>query len=320
MKSARPPIGALLGAAGLLCAGPLAATLLVGRTGAVPSLRWLGVCFATWVSCGAVGWAPAQRRFGRALGTLAPTAAVAVFLPWAYVDDQTFHALARSSVAALASLAGLALLGLTWQAARRGGVPSDEAAARARGSPSSPVLVATLVGLVLMYGLNDVLFEPLGAAGAGALAPLRFLAGAVPAMCVALAIRLRLVRPLEAGAVAATAGVSAFLAVWLGVAPAGAGLFAVAAAGLVALSYEELWQAIDRRARVPLVVLAVSGFALAATDLQKYGLAAREPIAAAPELARLLPAIGALALAGAIAFGLAAQTSRNAATGGTRDA
>src|SRR5688572_5098602 len=95
------PVTTLLGAIGLLSAGPLAATLLVGRTGMVPSVRWLGLCLATWVALGAVGWAPARGSLMRAAPTLGPTAAFAVFLPWAYLDDHVFHALTRSSWQAL---------------------------------------------------------------------------------------------------------------------------------------------------------------------------------------------------------------------------
>src|SRR5688572_18032730 len=82
-----------LGAIGLLAAGPLVSTLLSGRTGAVPSLRWLGLSLAGWVTVGALAWGAARGRPTRAATTLAPLSPLSLFLPWAYLDDQAFHAL-----------------------------------------------------------------------------------------------------------------------------------------------------------------------------------------------------------------------------------
>src|SRR5688500_5914153 len=152
---------ALLGMGGLVCAGPLVATLLVGRTGVAPSLRWMGLCAATWVVLLALAWA---RSYGSAWGAaraLAPVAAVAVFLPWAYLSDSAFHALSAATWQALGALVVLTLWGLVWGGAwvAEGGEPPPYS--------GSAALVAVLVGMGLIYGLNDVLFEPLGAPPGG---------------------------------------------------------------------------------------------------------------------------------------------------------
>ena len=284
----------------------------------LPSLRWLGVCLAAWVVLGAVGWAPAQGSIVRAARTVWPTAALAVFLPWAYLDDQVFHALTRAAVQTLGSLGGLALLGAVRQFSRP--LQPHASVPPAQTRIASPVLAATLAGMCLMSGLNDVLFEPLGVPPGGPLAPLRLLAVALPAAAFALAVRARLVAPLEAGALSAVAGGTAFLAVWLGVAPPGPPLFAIALAGLVIVARDEYWLALAPRVRGLAVGTVVLGVALASTDVVKFGLGARELIAETSEPARLLPAIGLLAVAGALALGAVAQTSRSAAMGGTRDA
>jgi hypothetical protein len=318
VTTASLPVTVLLGAVGLLSAGPLTATLLVGRTGIVPSLRWLGLCLAAWVVLGALGWAAGRGNLRRAALAVAPLAALAVFLPWAYAADQVFHALTRSTGQVLGALGVLALLGAAWQTPATGRLVAP--ARHAGFSRVSPALLAPVVGLCLMYGLNDAFFEPLGAPPGGPLAPLRFLAGAVPALVVALLVRARLLNPPDVALTASIAGVSGFLAVWLGVTPAGPALFAIAAVGLVAAAHGAFWHGLDRRERGAAAGALVIGLALAATDMAKYGLGARELIAAAPELARLLPALGLLAVACALTLGVVAQTSRSAAMGGTRDA
>src|SRR5688500_3636814 len=102
----------LLGALGLLASGPLVSTLLVGRTGPVPSLRWLGLTLATWVTLAALASAVSGGRRLSALEVLAPLAALSAFVPWVYVDDRAFHALSRGTPLTLGSLVALTLLGL----------------------------------------------------------------------------------------------------------------------------------------------------------------------------------------------------------------
>src|SRR5687767_12473982 len=104
------PVTWLLGGLGLLSSGPLVSTLLVGRTGPVPSLRWLGPALATWMTLAALAWAVAPVRRYRAVEALAPLAVLAPFVPWAYLDDRAFHALSRGAPLTLGCLAALTLL------------------------------------------------------------------------------------------------------------------------------------------------------------------------------------------------------------------
>ena len=308
MTRSRLPLTALLGMGGLAGVGPLVATLLVGRTAMAPSLRWMGLCAATWMVLGALAWARARGSVWEAARTVAPVAAVAVFLPWAYLSDSIFHALSGARWQALGALAVLALLGLV-----RGGSLELGGAEPVHRSGSA-ALLTVVVGMGLMYGLNDVLFEPLGAPPGGPLAAVRYLAPVLPAVMLALLVWAQFVSAREVGALGTVAGIAGLLAVWLGVAPAGAALFGAAAIGMVAVA--DAGSALRPAARVALV----GGVALAATDMTKYGLGARELIAMAPDVARLLPAIGLLVTAAVLARVTAAHTSRSAAIGGTREA
>ena len=290
------PVVPLLGAAGLLAAGPLVSTLLVGRTGAVPSLRWIGLALAVWVTLGAAAWAVAGQR--RAAQALAPLAALSPFLPWSYADDRAFHALSRGAAQLLGTLGLLALVGLAYQRFGRttpGGDGADVEPVERAGA-RSPALVAPIAGMALMFGLNDVLFEPLGRQGAGPLAPVLFFAGVVPAALLALTLALRLVDWRGAAAIASTTALCVAMTVWLGVPAASAAPFAAGALCLVPAARNELWRTIPARAKPWVVLALVTGFALASTNMTMYGLAARELHTAPPVIAALLPALGLLCL------------------------
>ncbi|HXI15736.1 MAG TPA: hypothetical protein VNM48_05145, partial [Chloroflexota bacterium] len=86
---------AVLGSIGLGTSGPLLATLLIGRTGAVPGLRWLGLAVAGWVTLSALAWAISggtrQQTRWSAMTTLVPLAAVSALLPLLYLDDGINH-------------------------------------------------------------------------------------------------------------------------------------------------------------------------------------------------------------------------------------
>jgi hypothetical protein len=179
-----------LGALGLAGSGPFVATLLVARTGLVPAARWLGLCAAAWLVCGAAAWAISlgsepRARLARALSALSPLAALLPALSVFYGDDAGYH-LARSGAAPVWLLGyAMALLvaGLGWSllasGAARFGQPTDREAngPAADGemgtgvaapvlAPALAALVAPAAGVALMLGLNDLLFGPMGQAGA----------------------------------------------------------------------------------------------------------------------------------------------------------
>ncbi len=180
----------ILGALGLVGAGPFVATLLVARSGVVPSARWLGLCLASWAVCVALAWAvtPGTRlmeRTARALTVLAPLAALTPVLPVFYRDDAGYH-LARSGAtpAWLMTYAALLLaVSIGWQllalrAGTRPGARPMEGTGRDLGLEAgggiegatrylrTPMLLAALAGVALMLGLNDLVFGPLGRQGA----------------------------------------------------------------------------------------------------------------------------------------------------------
>ena len=308
------PVTRLLGALGLIASGPLVSTLLVGRTGPVPSVRWLGLALATWVTLAGLAWAVVPVRRIRAVEALAPLAVLAPFVPWAYVDDRTFHALSRGTPLTLGCLGLLTLLGLGTSAQlgrRAGAYPLSRVAVGNYGF--SAAMVAPITGLALMYGLNDIVLEPLGREGAGPFAPLTAAGVIVPALALALLVRLRLLDPFGIAALTATACVSAALAVWLGLAPPGPALFTIAAAGLVPVAHDGFWRVFPGRTRSLAIVALGLGVALAATQLQAYGLAARELLAVAPAFAGALPALGLLPCAAVLAYGAALESSSHLA-------
>lgn len=297
----------LLGAVGLASAGPLVSTLLIGRTGVMPSLRWAGVSLAVWVTLGTLAWAGVRGRPYAALSALAPLAALSIFLPWAYLDDRVSHAIARGATLLLTSLGALAVLGLAWQSVVLSRSGSSTTSLRSRDAPAelSPALVAAIAGMTLMYGLNDVIFEPLGQAGASPLAPLHNLWVLAPALIAALAVRAQLLHPFHVASLTATFAVSAALAVRLGLAPPGPATFGVAAIALVPAGQDLFWQNVPAPARKLAIAALAIGFALGATQLNKYGLAARELMTVTPTVASAMPALGLLPVAAVLAFAAA---------------
>ncbi|MGI8424693.1 MAG: hypothetical protein ACR2NO_11400 [Chloroflexota bacterium] len=308
MRPQRADPATLLGVFGLLAAGPLGATLLVGRTGIAPSVRWLGVAVATWVTLGALGWAVSRGRIRRGLGALAPVGAASPFLPWAYLDDRAFHAMNLGSTTFVACLAGLAMLGVGWQL-----IPANVARVESGSilGPSVAALVAPMFGVGLMFGLNDVLFEPLGLRGASAVAPLMVLAAIAPALVVAALIHFRLVELGFVAALAAAGCVTAAMASGLGVRPVGPGIFILATISLVPFGHSRFWRGFPLQLRPAAVALLALGFALASTQLARYGPAARELLAAAPGLGGVLPALGLVPMAALLALGAAAELDGN---------
>src|SRR6266545_3128341 len=87
-------LGPALGIAGLATCGPLTATLLIGRTGALPSLRWAGLVASTWLIAGGASWAiAAGRPLRERLAPLILLAALSPLLVAAYLSDGDFHLL-----------------------------------------------------------------------------------------------------------------------------------------------------------------------------------------------------------------------------------
>jgi hypothetical protein len=159
-------VTAALGALGWAAGAALGATLLVGRTGPVPSLRWLLAALATAAVTGGIAWlagppsAPHPPRAtwpAIALGALPSLALLAVvvpLLPVLYADDAAFgHAGGGSSTgrALLLYLLGLVLAGALWRRieARRGHGPSPTAGPLPATAPL-PAVPVLAVGLMLL--------------------------------------------------------------------------------------------------------------------------------------------------------------------------
>lgn len=182
----------LLGLAGWLGAGPLAATLLVGRTAPLsPSIRWLAVCAAGWLVSGCIAvagahWAAGDspdrsdaRLIDLALSAATRVALMAAALPLLvvlYSDDAAFHLSANASPATARLLAlypaALATAGaaLNWLFRRSNdriaGELSTESSEVPRSSASSADQMALAVPLLAVTAallLNRGLLEPLQA-------------------------------------------------------------------------------------------------------------------------------------------------------------
>lgn len=175
--------------------GPLGATLLVGRTGPLPSRRWIAVALLAWLLCGAIAYvagdpwshgshgshasggtedhrqSPWQRivELARALPLLAIGAPL---LPVLYVDDGAYHHVAGDAPPGrllAVYLLALALAGAMWR--RTLVTPPGRTPVDLAGSPSAdtrmgdsrigwaaqvPLLAVTLM-LATNYGLFGAL-------------------------------------------------------------------------------------------------------------------------------------------------------------------
>jgi len=259
---------------------------------------------------------------------LAPLAAVSPLLPLLYSDDGINHVVSSGELRTVyvIVMAALAALGLAWRLAADSGIHQD----RVEGAMTTeedgatllrfPAVAAPLIGLLALIGLNDLVFEPLGARG-GEIT----LAHALPGALLALAgwfllVRSGLVRLEAALAVLATAFAS--LALLAPVLPRLVPLVqpAVAALTLLLVAHPAFWARLSVRGRWVTSGLMVVGFALLSTLLGRYGLAAREVVAASP-LAVSPPVFGLLLASAAMALRAAAPESLRFTQGGDgRDA
>lgn len=278
---------AVLGSIGLGTSGPLLATLLIGRTGAVPGMRWLGLAVAGWVTLSALAWAISggtrQQTRWSAMTTLVPLAAVSALLPLLYLDDGINHVVSSGELRTtyVTVTAVLASIGFSWRLAVGGGtyrthVDGATATEEDGGTPLRlPMLGAPVVGLLTMVGLNDLVFEPLGSRG-GEIT----LAHALPGALIALAgwsllVRSRLVRLEAALAVLATAFAS--LAILSPVLPWLVPLVqpAVVALTLLSVIHPMFWRRLSSGRRWATACPMVGGFVLVSTQMERYELASR---------------------------------------------
>lgn len=320
--------GPALGIAGLATCGPLMATLLIGRTGAVPSVRWAGLVAATWLIAGGASWAvTAGRPLRERLAPLAPLAALSPLLIAAYLSDRDFHLLrlaARQVVALEVALLALGVAAALPAVQRQLSAPGSAEAARHVVHAWAPSTTAPLAGVALMLFLNDALLEALGShqpVPADAVLPLALICAAVPALAACPESK-------DVGGAAglvALLGFAATAAAWLSIGPPGmvaAVSPVIAALALVFAAQRGFWPVLSDRAAVLCGALLVLGFAAALTSEQRFGLAAHELVTRVPDLPFRLPLGGTAALTAALAVRAAAPAypSRSAAIGGIRDA
>jgi len=244
---------------------------------------------------------------------LAPLAAVSPLLPLLYSDDGVNHVVSSGELRTVyvIVMAALAALGLAWRLAADSGIHQD----RVEGAMTTeedgatllrfPAVAAPLIGLLALVGLNDLVFEPLGARG-GEITLAHALPGALLALAAwFLLVRSGLVRLEAALAVLATAFAS--LALLAPVLPRLVPLVqpAVAALTLLLVAHPAFWARLSVRGRWVPSSLMVVGFTLLSTLLGRYGLAAREVVASSP-LAVSPPMFGLLLASAAMALRAAA--------------
>jgi hypothetical protein len=331
-------ISAALGTAGLVVSGPFVTTLVVGRTGVVPSVRWLALCGAVWLVAGGAAWIAAAGPWLQRVAPLAPLAVVVPLLVEAYAGDGAYHLLRGGASSAGAIVVLLFAGGIAWHAMRipgRLGRPLRAADGEAAPERLSPWVVAPVTGLALMLGVNDALFEPLGTyrAGYGAWLVKGVAIAAVAGLCAA-ALSSRRVRLEPVAALMALLGGSVAVAGWVGIEPGAAVAPALAVMLLAPLVAGRFWSPFAPRSRRLAAGLAVVGCAAALTLPDRFGLGAREVAAVLPGATERVPLAGiavlALILAGRAGVGehqeggergeRGGHTSRRAATGGTRAA
>ncbi|MGH2354310.1 MAG: glycosyltransferase 87 family protein, partial [Chloroflexota bacterium] len=148
-------VTAALGLVGWACAGPLVATLLVGRTALFfPSVRWLVVTAACWALTGGVAWLTTplhgrtpRRSLGQlvdlvagAMPSLALLAIVAPVLPLLYIDDTSYHLATSGGAATGPTLVGyVVLLAVAGGACRR--YTAASTGPQVRSAPSRPTVL-----------------------------------------------------------------------------------------------------------------------------------------------------------------------------------
>lgn len=177
-------VTAALGALGWAAGAVLGATLLVGRTGAVPGLRWLLAALATAAVTGGIAWLagppeaphPGRRALpplpavvtGVVLGVLPALALLVVvvpLLPVLYTDDVAYsHAAGGSATgrALLLYLLGLALAGALWrriEARRR--LPAAPPVAPPPAPAPAPLPAVPVLAVALMLLANYAVFGAL---------------------------------------------------------------------------------------------------------------------------------------------------------------
>jgi hypothetical protein len=181
------PLLLILGVLGIVSAGPLVSTILIGRTGLVPSLRWLGLTVAVWVVLFALAWLVADWTAGtwfpnlpeharRALSLFAPLAVASLVLALLYASDLPYHAARTTPLRALGPIVALAVASV--------GAPLLRGTALFHHSPATHLATGTVdesraslqlnsagvlvpvFALVLMVGVNNLVFGPLGVRGA----------------------------------------------------------------------------------------------------------------------------------------------------------
>jgi len=316
---------AVLGIVGLAACGPLTATLLIGRTGALPSLRWVGLAVAVWLIAGGIAWASSRERSLRGrLAGLTPLAALAPLLVTAYVSDRDFHLLRLGAGQVVAAQVALLALGVaaTGEPVGRWLGRTKETRPAERGS--APSTIAPLAGVALMLFGNDAALEGLGA-------KLVLSGSAVLPVALICAVALGVAVPSLPAGVGLAAGLTALVglaaagAAWLSVGPAGmteAVGPVMAAIALVLAAQRGFWLPLSRQAVALCATLLALGCAAALTPAPRFGLAAREIVARVPDLPTRLPLVGAIAVAAALALraSVPVYPSRSAAMGGMREA
>lgn len=218
---------AALGAIGWACAGPLAATLLVGRSALFfPSARWLLIALLWWLATGVVArragarptWADALPTppdpAWRALSSLALLAVAAPLLPLLYIDDTAYHLTRGGTSSPAYNLAGyllaLAVVGPAVQALMlhitAAGSRTPSFPARAQAAPWRPgaAAFAPLLSIAIILGINRGLLVPLQAQAPPAAAATFLLALNLAASVLAAA----------AGSAAVGAGTIGIIAIW----------------------------------------------------------------------------------------------------------
>jgi hypothetical protein len=203
-------VSATIGAIGWAAAGPLVATLLVGRTALFfPSLRWLLVAGLTWLGTMALAWlarstagspsadlragqaSPARGlavRLGAALASLVLLGGTAPLLPLLYLDDSAYHAVAGGAAARPLTLYLILLATIGSVAARLFQFRVSSSEFRVDGPPGtvnsepgtrdsarSAAVAVPVLAVGLMVGANYGVFgalQPFTATMAAAILPL----------------------------------------------------------------------------------------------------------------------------------------------------
>ena len=219
-----PSVPGALGALGWLCTGPLVATLLVGRTGFLPSFRWLAAAAGGWLLLAAIGllsppFGPSlPARFSRGLSAVAGTASLAPLLPVLYLHDPSYHLTVSGPASPARLLAAfpflLAIAGGAFArlfAPGRGASATPQSIASPGPHAASPVFWVVIAAVGAATLVDQGLWGPLAAAGAS-LASVAPLLGNLVSLAVAAWLAARAV-------CAGWLGAAVLLTAWLWFAP-----------------------------------------------------------------------------------------------------